>query len=123
MEYIFGKSELHGESLKTISDKHSNLSGNNIIERTYSDAIITDTFDVVEKYQSKKDAEGKCYDWYAIANHYRYIDKYNPNIGKVEERIEGDISDTQGAVCDLSVEIDERITDIELALCELTEEE
>lgn len=119
MEYIFGKSEVHGECLKTIDDKHSNLSGNNIVERTYSDAIITDTFDVVEKYQSKIDAEGKCYDWYAIVNHYRYIDKYTPNIVKVEGRIDGD----ENALCDLSADIEDRLAEIENALCELSEEE
>lgn len=123
MEYIFGKSEVHGECLKTIAESHSNLSGNNTIEREYADAIITDTFDVIKKYQSKIDAEGKCYDWYAITNHYRYIDKYTPNIGKVEERVDGDISETQNAVCDLSIEIDERISDLENALCELSEME
>ncbi len=123
MEYIFGKSSSHGECLKTIGETHSDFSGNNIIEREYANAVITDTFDVIKKYQSKIDAEGMCYDWYEIANHYRYIDKYTPNIGKVEERFDDDIADTQNAVCDLSTEFEERISDIENALCELSEME
>lgn len=101
MEYVFGSRERGGviqDILKTKADKHTSLSGNVEVERKYDDSIITDSFTIVNKYQSKKDKAGNCYDWYVIANHYRYIDKYTPNISKVEEKINGDISDTQAGL-------------------------
>lgn len=33
---------------------------------------------VLEKYRMAEDAEGNCYDWYVIAEHYRYTDKTEP---------------------------------------------
>lgn len=124
MEYVFGTRERHGvieDILKTKGDKHTNLSGNMEIERKFDDSVITDIFNVVKKYQSKKDKDGACYDWYIIENHYRYIDKYTPNIGKVKEGLNGSIIETQDAVCEATADLDQRITDIEDALCELSE--
>lgn len=124
MEYVFGSRERHGvtqDILRTKGNKHTNLSGKIEIERKYDDCIITDSFNVLSKYQSKKDIEGNCYDWYVITGHYRYIDKYTPNIGKVEEGLNGSIIETQDAVCEATADLDQRITDIEDALCELSE--
>lgn len=78
MEYIFGVVECNGvtvENLKTVGDSHTNLSGIVQTVRKYPDGTITDHFKVVEKYRSEEDAEGKCYDWYVISEHYRYVDK------------------------------------------------
>lgn len=61
-------------------------------------AIIHDRFIVREKYKTVRDVEGSFYDFYIVDNHYRYEDKYTPNIGKVTERIDGDISEVQDAV-------------------------
>lgn len=78
MDYIFGhvqRNNVTVENLKTIGDKHSNLSGFVQVIKEYPDAIVTDVFYVVEHYQSDVDEEGKIYDWYVIDKHYRTIDK------------------------------------------------
>ena len=78
MDYIFGhvqRNNVTVENLKTIGDKHSNLSGFVQVIKEYPDATITDVFYVVEHYQSDVDEEGKNYDWYVIDKHYRTIDK------------------------------------------------
>lgn len=90
----------------------------------YEDCIITDVFNIVRKYQSKKDKAGNCYDWYIIDNHFRYIDKYTPNIGKVEERINGEISDTNSGLMetyDLTALNTDDIADCRTAIEELYE--
>ena len=127
MEYVFGSRERSGviqDILKTKADKHTNLSGNVEVERKYDDSIITDSFTIVNKYQSKKDKAGNCYDWYVITNHYRYIDRYTPNIGKVEERLDSDISDTQAGLMeayDLTALNTDDIADCRTAIEELYE--
>lgn len=76
MEYVFGTVKRRGElidALKTIGSTHTNLVGHHQVVREYSDSIITDTFDIKEHYLAKKDESGKCYDWYSLVNHYRYI--------------------------------------------------
>jgi hypothetical protein len=121
MEYIFGNVKLHGKLvhiLKTVGDEHTNLTGANQIERKYSDCIITDEFVVKEKYLSKTDSADRCYDWYIITDHYRYIDYFTP----MKEQIATDTADLQNALCDFSADLDELLADIENALCELTEE-
>ena len=70
MEYIYGQN-----TLKTVGDSHSDLSGFCSIMREYPDQNITDNFTVVKKIKSDEDAEGKCYDWYEITEHYRYVDR------------------------------------------------
>lgn len=120
MEYIFGTIKRKGQlidGLKTVGPMHTDLTGHNQVVREYSDSIITDTFDVKEHYLSKKDESGKCYDWYSLENHYRYIDKYTPNIPRVEDRI----NDTENALCEATEVYDTSISDLENAICELTE--
>ena len=78
MEYIFGVVERNGvtvENLKTVGDAHSALDGYIQTVREYADSTITDRFRITEKYRSDEDAEGNCYDWYVINEHYRYVDK------------------------------------------------
>lgn len=78
MDYIFGVVECNGvtvENLKTVGQTHTNLGGFTQTVREYTDSTITDRFRVVEKYRSEEDAEGNCYDWYVISDHYRYVDK------------------------------------------------
>lgn len=77
MEYIFGTSARDGvsvENLKTVGVEHSNLSGYINTIRKFSDGTkIEDRCRIVEKYASKE-ANGLCYDWYRIDNHYRNVD-------------------------------------------------
>ena len=78
MDYIFGVVECNGvtvENLKTVGQAHTNLEGFTQTVREYTDSTITDRFRVVEKYRSEEDAEGNCYDWYVVSDHYRYVDK------------------------------------------------
>ncbi|MBQ8947791.1 MAG: hypothetical protein IJ058_13475 [Lachnospiraceae bacterium] len=127
MEYVFGTVKRRGvtcDSLKTKNDKHTNLSGSVTLESKYPDQIVTDRFMVIERYRSEIDAEGNCYDWYVIDKHYRYVDKYTPNIGKVEERIDGDIASTQEGLMetyDLAATNSDGISDCRAALEELYE--
>ena len=83
MEYIFGTIKRKGkivDILKTVGDTHTDLKDNHSIVREYPDCKITDIFVIADHYQSKEDSEGKCYDWYELANHYRYIDYFTPQI-------------------------------------------
>ena len=78
MDYIFGVVECNGvtvENLKTVGQTHTNISGFTQTVREYADSTITDRFRITEKYRSDEDAEGNCYDWYVISDHYRYVDK------------------------------------------------
>ena len=140
MEYVFGTCKRHGieyDGLKTVGSEHSDLVGKHMVERTYPDNIITDVFDVVEKYHSATDEEGRCYDWYAIANHYRYMDKFTPGKKQIDEdisemqsalvevdedRLQAE-SDSENALIELDEAIEQRLTDIENALCELTKKQ
>lgn len=81
MEYIFGTIKRKGrytDVLKTVGDEHTDLKNNHTIERRYSDSIITDSFYVTDHYLSEDGSDGKCYDWYEINEHYRYIDYFTP---------------------------------------------
>lgn len=121
MDYVFGTIKRNGKQidiLKTVGPEHRHLEGKHIIERKYSDSIITDTFYVADHYLSKDGADGKKYDWYVITDHSRYIDYFTPQ----KAGIEAEISETQNAVCDLSADLEDVLADIENALCELTEE-
>ena len=78
MDYIFGVVECNGvtvENLKTVGQTHTNISGFTQTVREYADSTITDRFRITEKYRPDEDAEGNCYDWYVISDHYRYVDK------------------------------------------------
>ena len=90
MDYIFGVVERNGvtvENLKTVGQTHTNLEGFTQTVREYTDSTITDRFRVTEKYRSEEDAEGNCYDWYLIDQHYRYVDK-TPPIVTTQTRID-----------------------------------
>lgn len=120
MEYIFGNIKRHSRLihiLKTVGTTHTDLTGSTQIKREYSDSIIVDDFTIVEKYLTQEDSEGRCYDYYEIKDHNRYIDYFTP----MREQIATDINDSQNALCDLSADLDEALADIENALCELSE--
>lgn len=78
MEYVFGvRGQL--EVLKTKGETHTDLTGYQQIERSFSGGeAITDNFRVVRRLESKTDPAGNCYDWYEIDRHYRTIDKPSP---------------------------------------------
>lgn len=79
-EHIFGTGTRNGvmaENLKTVGEEHSAYTGYVEIRRSYDDCVIVDRFRVVEHYQAAE-AEGLCYDWYTIDQHYRYIDGTGP---------------------------------------------
>lgn len=116
MEYVFGTQD-EMEVLKVKSDGHTDLTGYHQIERTYSDQIITDSFRVVQKLDSKEDGEGNCYDWYEIDHHYRVADKTGPLVKQAAENAAA----AETAICELDAGFDERVSAIEAALCELDE--
>lgn len=76
MEYIFGKKG-KDEILKTKGESHTDLAGWQEYKISYPDCEITDDFYIEEKYDSKEDVEGNCYDWYIISSHNRNIDRTN----------------------------------------------
>lgn len=79
-EHIFGTGIRDGvmaENLKTVGKEHSAYTGYVEIRRSYDDCVIVDRFRIVEHYQAAE-AEGLCYDWYTIDQHYRYIDTSGP---------------------------------------------
>lgn len=121
MEYIFGTTNRNGsinENLKTVGDVHSDLSGFVEIKRSYPDCDIVDKFRVVKKYKFDTNSEGKCYDWYVIDNHYRYIDSTkvpNEKIGGLENTTAA----LEDALCEMDAINEERIAAIEDALCEI----
>ncbi len=79
LEYIFGTNDYSGvEVLKTVGKEHTDLIGFQETVREYPDCTITDSFYVVQKTKSDKDAEGNCYDWYVINQHNRTVDKTKP---------------------------------------------
>lgn len=77
MTYIYGISTRVNppcENLKTVGTEHSNLSGYIQTLTELGDGTkITDRCRIIEKYASKE-ANGLCYDWYLIDNHYRTED-------------------------------------------------
>lgn len=127
MEYVFGTTRRRGiiyDCLRTKADSHTNLTGACEARQEYPDQIVTDRFIILEKYRSERDEEGNCYDWYIIDKHYRYVDKYTPNIGKVEERIDGDIADVTDGLMetyDLTASNSDQISDCRAALEEIYE--
>ena len=113
MEYVFGTTKIDGaecECLKTIGDAHSDFTGLTTTKREYTDSVITDTFNAVNKYHSDE-VDGKCYDWYQINNHSRSFDKYTPD----KDGIENKFADNDDAI----IEIANMISDTNDALTEL----
>ena len=127
MEYTFGTRTRLGVTqrvLKVKGDRHTDLFGDVKLMRTYDDAKIYDSFTVVKKFLSKEDPEGNCYDWYIISDYYRYIDKFDQGITKVEERIDRSIADTNAGLMetyDLTASNSDDIADCRTALEELYE--
>lgn len=124
MEYIFGNARLNKKVvriLKTVNTQHTNLSGANQIQRKYPDCTITDDFVVINKYLSKTDSEGRCYDWYVIADHYRYIDYFTPRSYELEEDSEGllDIADLVDENSTAITDLADYITELEARIEEL----
>lgn len=127
MEYTFG-SRTNGKltecTLRTKGDSHTDLRGRVEVVRAYNDAKIYDSFTVRDKYASKEDTEGNCYDWYIVADHSRYVDRYEPGIVKVEERINEDISQATDGLMEtyeLTAANSDDIADCRTALEELYE--
>ena len=78
-DYIFGTTDRNGltvENLKTVGDTHTALTCGSFtqVRREYPDCVITDLFRVDEQYGSTE-AGGICYDFYAISEHWRNVDK------------------------------------------------
>lgn len=75
MEYIYGTARRNGvtvENLKTVGAEHTELAGYIESRRTFDDGVvITDRCKIQEHYRSEE-ADGLCYDWYIISDHYRY---------------------------------------------------
>ena len=86
MEYVYGTNKSK-ETLRTKGSEHSNLKGWHTVEIKYPDQIITDRFYVSEKFDSKEDVEGNCYDFYYIESHTRIQDKFSPEKDKLEQAI------------------------------------
>ena len=83
MEYAFGNNKEY-ETLRTKGLEHTNLNGFVTVNQDNGVQSITDQFHVIEKYDSKEDVEGNCYDWYTIDQHMRMID----NMPKVQKEID-----------------------------------
>ena len=112
MEYVFGTEGDH-ETLRTKGGSHTDLNGYQQVERQYGDQAVTDSFYVVEKARSAEDEEGNCYDWYVIDHHYRYTDKFTPQIKGTEQEI------TELEIT--AMEQEQMITENEIAILELKE--
>lgn len=90
-DYIFGTTDRNGltvENLKTVGDTHTALVCGSFtqVRREYPDCVITDLFRVDEQYGSAE-AGGICYDFYAISEHWRNVDK-TPALGSLKEASE-----------------------------------
>ena len=110
MDYVFGEN-----IVKTVDKKHSDLEGLQEVERKYPGETILDHFVVTEKIKSSEDSEGKCYDWYRIKDHYRYSDTTPP----LRQAYEMTKADTEQALIEEDTMLDQRMSDIEMALVEL----
>ena len=91
MEYVFGTEKKGGrefEYLKTVGNHHTHFTGRTVIERKYPDRTINDTFFALEKYRTREDMEGKCYDWYEISGHFRDTDRFMPQKQDIQAQID-----------------------------------
>lgn len=103
-QYIFGTSNKDGvfsETLKTVSESHTDLFGFVETIREYSDRTISDRFRIVRKLRSSEDSSGKCYDWYSIDSHYRETDRTLP----IKERQEQDRADIDYIAMEAGIEL------------------
>lgn len=115
MEYVFGTVQRAGgvvETLKTFGESHTSFDGHCVIERSFTDQILTDTFDVVDHYRTD-DVAGVAYDWYTITNHYQSGDKFTAQSPAIWQNI-----------TDMEIEQmaqEQAITDHDIAIMELQE--
>lgn len=115
MNYIFGQIN-DTDILKTVGEHHTDLTGRQTIRREYPDRVIEDVFTVVDHYASKE-ANGQCYDWYHITEHYRDTDRFMPQKLAIDDAVTG----IEDAMIENDIATNERITDIEDAILELDE--
>lgn len=111
MNYIYGITQRFStpcENLKTVGDKHSDLSGYVSTVKSFPDGTkITDHCRIIRKYASKE-TNGLCYDWYLIDSHYREtdtsakakaaVDKVSANLDYLSMMSGIDIPQEEGAV-------------------------
>lgn len=91
MEYVFGtvrKGGVNREFVRTKGKERTELRGRVSVERRYADRFVTDTFDVVEKYNTAPDEDGNHYNWYFIANHSRDTDMFTPQKEALQAQID-----------------------------------
>lgn len=79
MEYVYGTVTLDGvtrENLKIVGGGAVLQEGEYLTTvREYDDSTITDRCRIERHYDSTEGADGVRYDFYTIAEHYRYIDR------------------------------------------------
>lgn len=78
MEYVYGTAVINGvtrENLKIVGGPELAEGEYLTTVREYDDSTITDRCRVGVLYHSDTDEAGVRYDFYAISEHYRYIDK------------------------------------------------
>ena len=117
MEYVIGtiqKGKISRIVLKTKDVLHTNLEGRVTLEQIFGNTKIRDVFTVVRKYQTADSSDGYAYDWYIIADHYRFEDRSE----EVRVAAEQQITDLEIE----TIEQDLAITDNEIAIMELQEQ-
>lgn len=78
MEYVYGTAVLDGvttENLKVVGGPELSEGEYLTTVREYEDSTITDHCRVGRRYGHTEDAAGVGYDFYAISEHYRYVDR------------------------------------------------
>lgn len=78
MEYVYGTAVIGGvtrENLKVVDGPELAAGEYLTTVREYDDSTITDRCRVGERYHTATGADGTQFDFYAISEHYRYIDK------------------------------------------------
>lgn len=114
MDYIFyWEKDDEYETLKTVGDEHSDLYDTCSVTTITKIETTTHNFDIVEKIKSEIDKDGKCVDYYHIVNHWIVKDR--------TEQHEYSISLTEDALLEEDTYIDERLSAVEDAICELDE--
>ncbi len=78
MEYVYGTAVINGvtrENLKIVGGPELTEGEYLTTVREYDDSTITDRCRIEALYHTTTDADGTRYDFYAISEHYRYIDR------------------------------------------------
>ncbi len=81
MEYIFG-TDGDNETLKTVGRTHTDFNGFLSTSRENGGTTTIDRCRILDHFKSEEDAEGNCYDWYTITDHYRYEDRQVDSVEK-----------------------------------------